>query len=86
LLKKTDKIKGISKIKLKAEIERDRERQTNITRLPMLGRKVELSAMELKEATFQIAKTQFLKVIRLRIMETIQNPLYFQQEAMVEED
>lgn len=76
----------MSKIKLKAEIERDRERLTNITRLPMLDRKVELSATELKEATFQIAKTQSLKATRLRTMETNQNPLYFQQEVTVEEN
>ena len=52
----------------------------------MLDRKVELSATELKEATFQIAKTQSLKVTRLRTMETNQNPLYFQQEVTVEEN
>ena len=52
----------------------------------MLDRKVELSATELKEATFQIVKTLFSKETRLHTMGMIQNQLYFQLGATLEEN
>ena len=70
-------------MRFKVGIDRDLER-LNTTRLRMSDQKVELSAMELRRAIFQIDKTQFSMETKLHITDKILKPLCSQLEAMLE--